>query len=335
MAAPHVAGACALLKQKDNTIQPGELKALLCASAWHLPGFPLEAQGAGRVDIKAALNLLEQKTASPESYQFAIAPFKDNTDSFGGPPPPGAPSTAHYAVKLSHELKEKKHLAPTIQQIIARILRHILEDLGFKVLSPRSKPQKASLQFTITIKEIFPPHTEEWERIHIEGTVEVKIHSYVQQWEIWHSSLYEFLSALCSLCAAIKVYQAFFRSVAALFPARFAQILLHEDWDDFIRPHWLTPSLPFWLKCREGQETDLSLPHLCALAVWAEQPLPYQQSFLQQWSEKALSKQPFREHIMAMKWLRALLDFELAPTLRKEIISVLKRAALDTKDTGC
>lgn len=333
MAAPHVAGACALLKQKDSTIRPRELKALLCATARRLPGFPPEAQGAGRIDIKAALNLLEQKAASPESYQLAIAPFKDKPDSFGGPPPPGAPSTAHIEVKLLQELTEEKHLAPTIQQIIARLMQHILENLGFKVLSPRTKPKKASLQFTITIKEIFPPRKVEWERIHIDGTVEVKMHSQAQQWEIRPSSLYEWFSALWSLCAAIKVYLAFFRSVAALFPAHFARMLFDEDWDDFIRFYWLRPSVPFLLGCWEGQETDLSLPHWCALAVLAEQPTPYQRSIIQRWSEKALSRQPFWEHEMAMKLLRAMLDFALAPTLREEIISVLKRAALDTEDT--
>ncbi|WP_346112920.1 S8 family peptidase [Nonomuraea maheshkhaliensis] len=55
MATPHVAGAAALLRQARPGIAGGELKSLLMASAKPGDGIPVDAQGAGRIDVATAL----------------------------------------------------------------------------------------------------------------------------------------------------------------------------------------------------------------------------------------------------------------------------------------
>ncbi|TMR88713.1 serine protease [Nonomuraea basaltis] len=55
MATPHVAGAAALLRQARPGITGGELKSLLMATARPGGDIPVDAQGAGRVDVAAAL----------------------------------------------------------------------------------------------------------------------------------------------------------------------------------------------------------------------------------------------------------------------------------------
>ncbi|MGI5289351.1 S8 family peptidase [Nonomuraea polychroma] len=55
MAAPHVAGAAALLRQARPGITGGELKSLLMATATPGKDIPVDAQGAGRIDVAAAL----------------------------------------------------------------------------------------------------------------------------------------------------------------------------------------------------------------------------------------------------------------------------------------
>lgn len=56
MAAPHVAGAAALLYQADPTITPAEVEAALIATARPLPGDCAEGCGAGIIDARAALD---------------------------------------------------------------------------------------------------------------------------------------------------------------------------------------------------------------------------------------------------------------------------------------
>ena len=56
MAAPHVAGAIALLKQINPELTAQRAKELLSASAVDIGLDPL-AQGAGRIDIFAALDV--------------------------------------------------------------------------------------------------------------------------------------------------------------------------------------------------------------------------------------------------------------------------------------
>ncbi|QYC43058.1 Subtilisin [Nonomuraea coxensis DSM 45129] len=55
MATPHVAGAAALLRQARPGVTAAELKALLMASAVPGADIPADAQGAGRIDVAAAL----------------------------------------------------------------------------------------------------------------------------------------------------------------------------------------------------------------------------------------------------------------------------------------
>ncbi|GAA3563469.1 S8 family serine peptidase [Nonomuraea rosea] len=55
MATPHVAGAAALLRQARPGITGGELKSLLMASAKPGQDIDVDAQGAGRIDVAAAL----------------------------------------------------------------------------------------------------------------------------------------------------------------------------------------------------------------------------------------------------------------------------------------
>jgi hypothetical protein len=57
MAAPHVAGAAALILQKYPGLSPAKVKDLLMRSAKDL-GEPVIAQGAGRLDIFKAVNVL-------------------------------------------------------------------------------------------------------------------------------------------------------------------------------------------------------------------------------------------------------------------------------------
>ncbi|TMR33163.1 serine protease [Nonomuraea zeae] len=55
MATPHVAGAAALLRQARPGLTGGELKSLLMATAQPGQDIPVDAQGAGRIDVAAAL----------------------------------------------------------------------------------------------------------------------------------------------------------------------------------------------------------------------------------------------------------------------------------------
>ncbi|MET9272950.1 S8 family peptidase [Kribbella sp. NPDC003557] len=55
MATPHVSGAAALLLQAHPGWTGQQLKAVLMGSAHEVPGVPMTAQGAGRIDIAAAL----------------------------------------------------------------------------------------------------------------------------------------------------------------------------------------------------------------------------------------------------------------------------------------
>ncbi|GAA3657784.1 S8 family serine peptidase [Nonomuraea antimicrobica] len=55
MATPHVAGAAALLRQAHPGLSGGELKSRLMATAKPGAGIPVDAQGAGRIDVAAAV----------------------------------------------------------------------------------------------------------------------------------------------------------------------------------------------------------------------------------------------------------------------------------------
>lgn len=67
MAAPHVAGAAALLKQQQRSRTPAQIKSLIVNSAKDLH-LPLPAQGSGRLDVLAAANT--PLSFSPQSISF-------------------------------------------------------------------------------------------------------------------------------------------------------------------------------------------------------------------------------------------------------------------------
>jgi serine protease AprX len=64
-----VAGAAALLLQRNPGLTPNQVKGLLRATAYKLPQETSPTQGAGRLDIKRAVELLEKGT--PATYAQA------------------------------------------------------------------------------------------------------------------------------------------------------------------------------------------------------------------------------------------------------------------------
>ena len=78
MAAPHVAGAAALLSQRHPEWQGDKLKAVLMGSAKLLDGQSALAQGAGLVDIPAALDL--QLRADPAAVSFGRPAWPHDDD---------------------------------------------------------------------------------------------------------------------------------------------------------------------------------------------------------------------------------------------------------------
>ncbi|GAA0937500.1 S8 family serine peptidase [Nonomuraea longicatena] len=70
MAAPHVAGAAAILAQKHPTWTGRQLKAALTGSAAPQPGTTLFDQGAGRVDVLRAVT--QQVVATPANLHAAF-----------------------------------------------------------------------------------------------------------------------------------------------------------------------------------------------------------------------------------------------------------------------
>jgi subtilisin family serine protease len=72
MAAPHVAGAAAVLKQARPELSAQQLKAVLMGSAQHTSGGVFD-EGAGRIYLPAALEL--PVTASPASLSFGALEY--------------------------------------------------------------------------------------------------------------------------------------------------------------------------------------------------------------------------------------------------------------------
>ncbi|WP_221567833.1 S8 family serine peptidase [Alkalihalobacillus sp. TS-13] len=79
MAAPHVAGAAALLKQLNPTWNPEDISGALASSADPLPNYDPITQGAGRLNVQAATKA--NVTASPKSLSFGIADLSETTIS--------------------------------------------------------------------------------------------------------------------------------------------------------------------------------------------------------------------------------------------------------------
>ncbi|MEU4566881.1 S8 family serine peptidase [Micromonospora sp. NPDC023956] len=79
MSAPHVAGAAALLAQQRPEADAGELKALLMASARAHPEQTVFQQGAGRVDVAAAVD--QRITSNPPSVSFGRTRWPHHDDA--------------------------------------------------------------------------------------------------------------------------------------------------------------------------------------------------------------------------------------------------------------
>jgi subtilisin family serine protease len=78
MAAPHVAGAAALLAQQHPTWAGGQLKAALTGSAMVLPGTGVFAQGAGRLDVARAVT--QQVVTETASLGFGVQRWPHGDD---------------------------------------------------------------------------------------------------------------------------------------------------------------------------------------------------------------------------------------------------------------
>ena len=71
-AAAVVSGAVTLLEQANPAITPDQVKAALTATARALPGVPVVAQGAGELNVAAAVNLVRSFPATPNAAQAAL-----------------------------------------------------------------------------------------------------------------------------------------------------------------------------------------------------------------------------------------------------------------------
>ncbi|MGI5215529.1 S8 family serine peptidase [Plantactinospora sp. CA-290183] len=79
MATPHVAGAAAILAQRQPDLPPAALKAALMAAARPNPELSVFAQGAGRLDIARALE--QRVTAEPPSLSFGRQAWPHDDDA--------------------------------------------------------------------------------------------------------------------------------------------------------------------------------------------------------------------------------------------------------------
>lgn len=78
MAAPHVAGAAALLAQRHPDWTADQLAAALTASAAPLPGLSVFQQGGGRLDIGRAIE--QEITTSPAALSLGVVPWPHTDD---------------------------------------------------------------------------------------------------------------------------------------------------------------------------------------------------------------------------------------------------------------
>jgi subtilisin family serine protease/Tol biopolymer transport system component len=77
MAAPHVAGAAAILKQRRPGVSAAEVKAALVTTAVPNPDLHIYQQGGGRLDIPAALAAPVRATPAPLDLGFVGYPQND------------------------------------------------------------------------------------------------------------------------------------------------------------------------------------------------------------------------------------------------------------------
>ena len=81
MAAPHVAGAAALVAQQHATWLGADIKAALMGTALFNPAYTTLDQGAGRVDVAAALDVSFLANAASLSLGIARWPHEDDAPS--------------------------------------------------------------------------------------------------------------------------------------------------------------------------------------------------------------------------------------------------------------
>jgi len=78
MATPHVAGAAAILLQQHPTWRGADVKAALMGTAAFNPAYTTADQGAGRVDVAAALDASVLANAASLSLGIARWPHEDD-----------------------------------------------------------------------------------------------------------------------------------------------------------------------------------------------------------------------------------------------------------------
>jgi subtilisin family serine protease len=79
MATPHVAGAAAILAAAHPDWDGARIKATLVGSATRLPEIPGHAQGAGRLDLGAAI--AQTVRAEPATIGFGVVPWPHDADA--------------------------------------------------------------------------------------------------------------------------------------------------------------------------------------------------------------------------------------------------------------
>lgn len=77
MAAPHVAGAAALLRQLHPQQSAEQIKSELIGTSHHLADLPVTTQGSGRLDVAAAAH--SELTTSPATVSFGLADLSKST----------------------------------------------------------------------------------------------------------------------------------------------------------------------------------------------------------------------------------------------------------------
>ena len=86
MAAPHIAGVLALMKQANTSYTPADLKNLIKSSATDLgSGATYNDQGAGLVNVQKAIPIVSKISSSPNTWSFATDPttkYSVKTQSF-------------------------------------------------------------------------------------------------------------------------------------------------------------------------------------------------------------------------------------------------------------
>jgi subtilisin family serine protease len=117
MSAPHVAGAAAILAQRRPGWNGGQLKATLMGAARPNPALDPFAQGAGRLDVAAALD--KALTADPPSVSFGVQRWPHTDDE-----PIVRPVTLHNATDTALDLTLRPELTgPTGRPAPAGMVR--------------------------------------------------------------------------------------------------------------------------------------------------------------------------------------------------------------------